>query len=103
MKSVSRSAAVVLALFLLLTVHACGAGPSGDCTSRPEQGSCVGQSDDGVLEWYFDEDEFLAWCHDATSPTITIDGGGDVRVDPETGEITTTTSGGDTITFGCLP
>ena len=87
MKSVSRSAVVVLALVVLLTVHACGAGPPGDCAKRPKQGYCTGTA--GDLHWYFDEDEFLGWCGDGTSPTFEFLGGGLViRVDPETGIIT---------------
>ena len=104
MKNRSRSAAVVLALFVLFAVHACGAGPPGNCSKRPEQGSCTGTSADGVLHWYFDEDEFLGWCYDGSSPNITIEGGDTyVEVDPETGEITIINVGGDEFTATCQP
>lgn len=93
MKNSTRSATVVLAVFVLSAVYACGAGPQGDCSSRPEQGSCVNTSDDGDAHWYFDEDELLVWCHDGSSPNLVItgppsDGEDDVSVDTENGDVT---------------
>lgn len=97
MKKSTRSAAVLIAVIVvLLAVYACGAGPQGDCSTRPEAGSCSGVSADGKLTWYFDEDEFLGWCGGGSSPTIVFPGDLDISVDPQTGVITL-----DGNFFGC--